>query len=237
MSQTEPVLEKARSDLEVRIDRDHVDLLLWERAQRVWRMAERLSELPQIIGETEAVDRGALRVAVFYHDAAWAMACREERIDRLDLLNKPTSDLQRELASARMKEQLEKLLPARTLAVAQDALLQCGQRDVEMLEARILADTENLDDIGPLAIWQTIRRLSREGKNVAAALEAWQRQKEYHFWDARIKDCFHFEMTRRLAKYRLSMLERFYEAIRLHADTGDLDAVFDLSTSHLRPPS
>ena len=69
MTQADPVLERARSDLEVRIDRDQTDLLLWERALRIWCMAERLSEVPQIVGDSEAVDRVALRAAVLYHDA------------------------------------------------------------------------------------------------------------------------------------------------------------------------
>lgn len=235
MAQADPVLERARSDLEVRIDREQADQLLWERALRVWRMADRLSELPQILGDAPGVDRIALRAAVLYHDAGWAMHCREGTVDRLDLLSKPTSDLQREVAAGWMKERLAELVPARSLSVAHDALLQCGRRDTTMLEAKILSDTENLDDIGPLAVWQTVRRLSREGKNVEAALETWQRQKEYRFWEARIKDCFHFEMTRRLAKYRFSMLERFHEAIRMHANADDLDVVFDLSAGMSRP--
>lgn len=235
MTQADPVLERARSDLEVRIDRDQTDLLLWERALRVWRMAERLMKVPQIVGDSKAVDGAALRAAVLYHDAGWTSQCREGNLDRLDLLNKPTSDLQRELAAGWMKDRLSDLMPARSLSVAHDILLQCGRRDTEMLEAKILSDTENLDDIGPLAIWQTVRRLSNEGKNVTAALETWQRQREYRFWEARIKDCFHFEMTRRLARYRFSMLERFYEAIRMHGDADDLDVVFDLSAGISRP--
>ena len=90
------------------------------------------------------------------------------------------------------------------------------------MTAQVLADATNLDSIGPLALFQLIHKQLDDGRAVRAILETWDRQQEYHFWPARIKESLRSEPVRRIARRRLEVLSTFMDALRMHANAEDL---------------
>ncbi|HEY8666868.1 MAG TPA: hypothetical protein VIL86_09395, partial [Tepidisphaeraceae bacterium] len=77
------------------------------------------------------------------------------------------------------------------------------QRAPMLDEARLLADAVNLDDFGMIGlILQTIH-LTRQGDGLAQVAEGCEKREQYGYWEARIKDGFHFEPVRELARKRI----------------------------------
>ncbi|UCG15210.1 MAG: HD domain-containing protein [Phycisphaerales bacterium] len=211
MANLESIWQRARTDLTIDDGRGQRDTFLWEHSARVARAAVIIAEVPDI--SPRPLDTTALVAAALYHDAGWIVQCREGLVERSEILVRATCDLQRELAAAMLEERLGSSLPARSLDAAVVAVRRLNDRDVTLPEAHVLADSDNLDCIGALSFWQTVRRCSNDGKGMQAAIETWKRQKEYHFWEARIADAFRFEPVRELARERLSQFSEFMDAL------------------------
>lgn len=214
-------LEKqAKADLIVRVPGAPDDSVVWEHSVRVSRLAAAIARSPELAHES--IDPAALAGAAFYQDSGWVLQVRQGQIAARDLLLRPTSDLQRELAADWMAQRLNGILSPGSLQTAIRAVRQCNDRRTDLPEARILADAENLDDIGPQTICLLIRRLIADGRTLIDLVAAWERQQEYHYWQARIKECFHFPSSRSIADGRYEAMQQFMECLRSAVHLADV---------------
>ena len=109
----------------------------------------------------------------------------------------------------RAEESAELLL--NVAADADEALLDRSTRILQEMphrspmldEARLLADALNLDDFGVTGLAQYVIQLSRQGEGVLQLTEGLEKREQYGYWDARLKDGFHFEPVRQIARRRL----------------------------------
>jgi len=69
--------------------------------------------------------------------------------------------------------------------------------------ARLLADAVNLDDFGAMGLARQALEMGRRGQSVQALLEGARQREQYAYWQARLKDGFHFAPVRDLARRRL----------------------------------
>lgn len=235
MAETDPLWRRASADLTIVAEPGVRDCFVWEHSVRVARTAVRLIPLPELAGAK--VDRPALRAAALYHEAGWVIQYNERQIDRWSLITKPTNDVQRELAAGFLEQRAADLLAPRSLEAACTAVRTANTKLCETIESQLLSEAENLDQIGPLALWQMVRRHMGDGKGIEDAAKAWQRQQEYHFWQARIKDGFRFESVRQLARRRLASLEAFLTSISAQQAGEDLDELLEAAPRPLREPT
>ncbi len=211
MAGVDTALSIAREDLLIRMEADRADATVFDHSVRVARTALQLTALPEV--SKHRLDRTALNAAALYHDAGWVIDFREQRVAPGRLLAEPTSDLQRERGASWMEDRLAGHISDASLAVAVSAIRHCNLKDTDQIEAQLVAEAENLDEIGPLSIGRILRRYACDPRGLDAVLASWHRQQEYHFWPARIKDCFRFKASKRLAKERLARLEPFMHAL------------------------
>jgi hypothetical protein len=71
-------------------------------------------------------------------------------------------------------------------------------------DARLLADAINLEDFGVIGLINQMTALVRQGAGVNQLVDGAEKREEYGYWDARLKDGFHFEPVRQIAKRRLA---------------------------------
>lgn len=214
------VVRRARETLIVRDASTASDLWLWEHSERVANLAQMLMLLPEI--GAERPDATAVTVAALFHDAGWAVQQRQGRIGRWQVLSRPTSDLQRELGAGELRRQLMGLLSSETIETAAEAIRQCNDRYTSLTEAQIVAEAENLDEIGLTYVLRLFRQYQAEGRPLEQLMINWSRQLEYHYWEARINDCLRFETTRRLARARLQGVEQFMSTLASDREGSDL---------------
>jgi hypothetical protein len=79
------------------------------------------------------------------------------------------------------------------------------------------------------------RKQRAEGKSLQDLLAAWQRQEEYHYWQARIKESFRFPSVRALAEQRWLALRRFMQDLRSTVYLEDLDQLHPAGKSKGSP--
>lgn len=217
MMQIERVVAAARQLLALPMDDSHADLWLWEHSERVMRLADQIASLPDLANRA---DRTALAAAALFHDAGWVLEHQQGRYARWQLLTRPTSDLQRELGAALLQEHAGHLLPAPVVRLATEAIRFCNDRGTRLLEAQILADAENTDEMGLVYVFRQFRQYQAEGRPMQQIMDSWQRQKEYSYWDVRLSGGFHFTPVREVARQRLAVVERFLAALA-HDLRGD----------------
>ncbi len=216
----EAVTARARELLTLHVD-GATDLSLWEHSERVAQSAELLARLPEI--GTDRPDADACTVAALFHDAGWAVQYQQGIVQRWQLLSRPTSDVQRELGAAALIETVGRVLPQETVEIATEAIRHLNVRNTSLVEARVVAEAEALDEIGLLFLLRQFRQYQAEGRPLEQLLKTWLRQLEYRYWDARIND-LKFEVTRRIARERLHAVEQFMHAFARDREAGDLRA-------------
>jgi hypothetical protein len=207
MASQGPICDCARRDLVFTDHSGNQDVFVWEHGQRVARYARLIAALPGV--NTRNLDRAALEAAALYHDAGWICQLRAGTLQRADVLSRPTSDQQHDQAAALLTRSLAEHLRPRSLETAAQLIRQMNDREAPQPEAVILAEADNLDEIGCFALWHMVRRHAFEGKGIAATLQTWERQREFSYWEARINKSLRIEAVREIARRRLEHLDRF----------------------------
>ncbi len=223
MANLEAIWRQAQSDLVIRGKKGEVDLFLWEHSVRVARTAMMIVGL--VDADAHPVDAMALAAAALYHDAGWVVQYREGLWQPSEILSRATSDLQRELGAAFLEERIGALLNPRSREIAAMTVRRLGERKADNPEAQVLAEANALDGIGMMAFCQMVRRCTSEGKGIHSLIDTWKRQKEYHFWEARVADAFRFSCVQELARRRLQQFAHFMDELeRQHSgdDTAQL---------------
>jgi len=82
-------------------------------------------------------------------------------------------------------------------------LREMPHRNTRMNEAKLLADSVNLDDFGITGLIMQAMQMSRQNAGVEQVADGFQKRREYGYWEARLKDGFHYEPVRKLARQRL----------------------------------
>jgi hypothetical protein len=104
-----------------------------------------------------------------------------------------------ELLVTTLGSEVEEALLDRTTRILHDM----PNRSPSAAEARILADVINLDDFGMIGVLvQTIQQ-ALQGEGVLDVATGLEKREEYGYWSARLKDGFHHEPVRQIARRRL----------------------------------
>lgn len=222
MKQPDRLLALARQQLSVTDAQGRVDLWLWEHSERVMRLTQLISRLPEFAPQRP--DLAAVAAAALFHDAGWAVQFAQGKFDRWQILTRPTSDIQRELGAALLQEQAAHLVSGDSLRRAVQAIRQCNDRSTTLVEAQVVAEAENFDEIGTLAVLRQLRQYLAEGRPLEQFVAGWVRQKEYRFWEARINDSLRLETTRALARERLTAVDQFMHALQRDLSGAELEA-------------
>ncbi len=220
MDVREAVWRQAESDLTIRTADGRIEGFIWEHAQRVCASAAAIADLLGI--ELSIADREVLAAAALYQDSAWVVQFAAGSISRADILAKPLTMVQREISADKSADALGDIFAAKRLESVGRIIREAGGRKTTNMTAQVLADATSLDSIGPLALFQMIHKLPDDDRAIGAILETWDRQQEYHFWPARIKESLRSEPVRKIARQRLEALTAFMNALRIHTHAEDL---------------
>ncbi len=83
-------------------------------------------------------------------------------------------------------------------------LRELPSRSGRLEESRLLADAVNLEDFGVSGLFQQAIVMARQGGGVMQILEGSQKRDLYRYWEARLKEGFHFAPMRAEAEKRLA---------------------------------
>ena len=166
-------------------------------AQRLWRRVERFIGMNLV--SRDGLDLDALE-----------LACYSLQLPQRRSRTLPTGKQQRGTLRERAEEAAELLLgivggevDEMLLDRAIRLLHEMPHRSPMVDEAKLLADAVNLDDFGAVGVALQVIQLARQGEGPLQLAEGCEARELYGYWDARLKDGFHFEPVRQIALRRL----------------------------------
>ena len=170
---------------------------LAENADRLWRRCERLLELGVLAGD---VDREALELACYtlFLPQRAAPPTKPGRLARTSLRDR-TEQAAELLIGTVGQDASEDLIDRVT-----NILLAVPHRKPAVEEARLLADACNLNDFGLIGMINRALELGLQGQGVNELIRGEKNREQYGYWEARMKDGFHFQAARDLARERLA---------------------------------
>src|SRR5688500_30985 len=83
------------------------------------------------------------------------------------------------------------------------SLLATPHRSPVLDEATVLADAVRQEDFGVIRLLQQRIMIARHGDGSAQLADGCHKREQYGYWDARLKDGFHFDPVRDIARQRL----------------------------------
>ena len=197
------------------------DRYLTDRAFRILRHCAGIVQLTEV--QRFQIDQESLQVAALFRDAGFARFVRQqEKTVRLVLADVTDEDL-RDFSAQVVQEKLAGLLEPAEMERICHIIINSGRRDTTLIEAMILADARNLDDMGAVGIFNEMRRYVIHGRGATEALTGWNRKIEYDYWAARLRESFRFESVRKIAEQRLRAAQTFMEQLERENRAADLE--------------
>jgi len=199
------------------------DRYLIDRANRVLRHCGSIAQLSEI--RNFQVDHECLNIAALFRDSGFArFASQEDKAVRMVLADLTDEDL-RDFSAQVVHEKLAEVLNPRQMERVCSIIIESGNRETRLIEAMILSDARNLDDMGAVGIFNELRRYLVHGRGVSDAMVSWKRKIEYDYWSARLRESFRFEGVKKLAQRRLEAAEHFMEQLEVENRAGDLEDI------------
>ena len=224
MAQMERIQRLAEEVLTFQDSSGHIERWLWDRAKRIARNAEQISKLPELTKKGVSIDLFALLAAAYLADAGYRLSAQMEgkstRGTTLQLQGKQLRENSVQIIKGKEKDPC---LEGKTDLICR-IITESENRSAQLLEARILSDARMLDEIGALGIIHEIRRCILQGKGPGALLEGWDRRVEYRYWEARLKEGFHFPSVRQIAQDRFEAMGHYIQQLRKEYFGQDLES-------------
>lgn len=108
-------------------------------------------------------------------------------------------------------DQLEKLLPTPDIDLTLRILHEHRTKQPKLPEAKLLSDAVAMEEVGMVGLWNQTRATHNTGRTLDHLIKLWRTQREYGYWETRLRDGFHFEISRKVARARLEAMEPIFE--------------------------
>ncbi|MBI9019602.1 MAG: hypothetical protein JEZ07_20315 [Phycisphaerae bacterium] len=221
MSEMVIIREIAEKVLSIPTAKGNIDRYLIDRANRILRHCGSIAQLNEIA--RFQIDQECLNIAALMRDSGFARYANQEDDFARMVLADLTDDDMRDFSAQVVQERLAGVLNPRQMERICSIIIESGHRETNLIEAMILSDARNLDDMGSIGIFNEIRRYLVHGKGVTEALASWKRKIEYEYWVARVREGFRFESVRHIAQCRLKSAEMFMQNLESENLAGDLE--------------
>lgn len=223
MSELDIVRDLAKQVLTIPTPISSLDNSLWDRAQRLVRNVEHICQLPELGKVSPQIDRFCLIAATYFSDAGLARHLGAENTRAKPPVSAANSNELLDFCTQIVEEKLKPCINEARVKKINKIITESSDHFTQRVEAMILSDARNLDDMGTVGIFNEFKRYVIGGKSVSDALQIWKRKTDYRYWQARLKESFRFESVRKLAEHRFLAAEYFMNQLKVENTAKDLE--------------
>ena len=232
MSDLKLISSIAKQSLTIFTSAAEPDTCLWDRTERLVRNVKLICQMPEISKSGVQIDHLCLTVAAYFNYAGLACHLRTENKTARMAISKISGngELLVEYSAEVAAEKLDGLISEEQIANVSRIIIESCDHFTKKIEAMILSDARNLDDMGAAGIFNQLRKHMAGGRGVSDVLASWQRKVDYQYWQARLRDGFRFNSVRILAEQRLAAAEKFMNQLAVEHSADDLQELSSSST-------
>ena len=168
------------------------------------RLRGRIRQFTQMKLLPGAIDESPLELACF----ALQLPLRQLKLPPAGRSGRPNLRDRAEQAAEMLISLLAGQVDEPLLDRATQLLHELPQRTPILDEARLLADAVNLDDFGVTGLILQALHSGRAGAGMTQLADGLEKREQYGYWNARLKDGFHFDAVRQIARRRLENARR-----------------------------
>lgn len=196
MSLDAKLLQKVQRVLAVVDEHGTPGVRLNDDARRLWKRTQRFIKL-DLLGPDSQLDALELACSALQLPMRQSKSLPTGKLGRTNL--KDRTEQAAELLVTLLGEEIDESLLDRTTRV----LHESPHRSPVLDESKLLADVLNLDDFGASGLLIQSIQQARVGEGILQVAEGSEKRDQYGYWEARLKDGFHFEPVRQMARRRL----------------------------------
>ncbi|HZK81940.1 MAG TPA: hypothetical protein VFC46_12755 [Humisphaera sp.] len=189
---------------------------LLEDARRLWGRVRRFMGITPI--DPAKLDLEAMELACY------ALQFPHRRVRTI-----PAARPARPTVRERSEEAIEMLIRLAGKDAGEDLLERTArilremhQRSPGIDEAKLLTDAVSLDDFGVMGLLRLAVQTARKGGGVSEVTDGIEKRIQYGYWEARLKDGFHFESTQSFARRRLENARKAAELLKAELDEDSM---------------
>lgn len=197
------------------------DNWLWDRTLRIVRNVQMICRLPELADNNLPIDRFCLTAATYFADSGFTRCAASESDISRPVLSDIKLAVLRDFSAQVASVELQGILAKPKIETCCNIILESANRFTEIVEAAILSDARNLDDMGIVGLHHEFRRAAIHGKGIATILDNWKRKIDYRYWQARLREGFRFESVRQLAEKRLNTAVWIMDQLSIEHHTQD----------------
>ncbi|MFC1677707.1 hypothetical protein ACFL3G_11690 [Planctomycetota bacterium] len=196
---------------------------LWDHTERLVRNVECICQLPELNNSQVQIDRFCLITAAYFSNVGWQQSCdRGTHAPKANGLSEELLEFSAQVVTETLGGSVDNEKIDKIIAI----IGQSHSRFTKSVEAMILSDARNLDDMGAIGIFNEFKRCCLENKGVKETLQLWKTKIDYGYWQARLQDSFRFESVRELAEQRLKTAKLFMEQLKTENNSTDMEESF-----------
>jgi hypothetical protein len=200
-----PVDKKLKNTLEKALHALGADAVAGPRliddANRLWRRVQKFVDMG-LVSDTIHIDALELACSALHLPLRGGKNSLRGKMGTIPLRDRAQQAA--ELLDEFVGEETDEALTERTMAI----LGEVAQRKPRLDESRLLADALSLEDFGAVGLFAQTIELARNGEGIWQLIEGIEKREQYGYWNARLKDGFHFEPVRKLARKRLEHIRQ-----------------------------
>ena len=160
MSELDIVRDLAKQALTISTPNCKVDGFLWDRAQRLVRNVEHICRLPEVAKDKVQIDHYALITATYFSETGLAHHLESEGTGIEPANSNNNNDDLLDLTSLVVEETLSPAASQMSISKINRIITESRSHFPTLLEAMILSDARNLDDMGAIGIFSEFKTLS-----------------------------------------------------------------------------
>jgi hypothetical protein len=182
---------------------------LWDSVKRISRNTELVSNILEQENPDLKIRRSILKAGACF----LSLAELKLRISGGGFHNGDYREKASRYCSELVSEKLSRVMAASQISDVNSLIAESYNKKTRRVEAKIISDARNLDDVGLLGLFWEIRRSVLSGRSVSDVIAGWKRKMEYGYWQARLDEDFRFKQVRRIAEQRLDCAQSFMDCL------------------------
>ncbi len=196
---------------------------LWDRSERIAGNVSRICDFEELTKPRVDIDKFCLSAAAYFSETGRAGQISSDETTIVWPASVNADQWVLHECTEVVAGQLEGIARAEQITKINKIIVESWNNYTQLVEAMILSDARNLDDMGLSGAAGEFMRCFLQGKGFERVLRTWRNKIDYGYWQARVNEGLNFESSRQVAEKRLKKVQWLMEHFAAEHEAKDFE--------------